>query len=102
MKHNKISQKDLNQPLEELIPFMTNVKKIVSYGEIKMRVKKFAEDNNYECEVKDNLEEATINAYNSSDNGDVILLSPACASWDQFKDYEARGKEFKRVVQTLS
>lgn len=93
---------DRNQPLEELIPFMTNVKKIVCYGEIKMRVKKFAEDNNYECEVKDNLEEATINAYNSSDNGDVILLSPACASWDQFKDYEARGKEFKRVVQTLS
>ncbi len=92
---------DRNQPLEELIPYMKYVKKIICYGQIKPRVKTFADQNNFDCDVTENLKEATINAYESSVEGDVILLSPACASWDQFKDYEERGREFKRIIQTL-
>jgi UDP-N-acetylmuramoylalanine--D-glutamate ligase len=56
---------------------------------------------NIECIVVDTLEEATNIAYKNSINGDIILLSPACASWDQFKDYEERGRLFKEYINNL-
>ena len=34
--------------------------------------------------------------------GDVVLLSPACASFDQFRDYEARGDAFRQIVAALT
>ena len=43
--------------------------------------------------VLNNLKEASIEAFKNSENGDVILLSPACASWDQYKSFEERGDE---------
>ncbi|MFM5954367.1 MAG: UDP-N-acetylmuramoyl-L-alanine--D-glutamate ligase [Novosphingobium sp.] len=45
--------------------------------------------------------EAIQQAMAASKPGDVVLLSPACASFDQFRDYEARGDTFRQIVQTL-
>ena len=47
------------------------------------------------------LERAVAEAASAASAGDVILLSPACASYDQFGDYEQRGEEFRRLVQNL-
>ncbi|GAA0200232.1 UDP-N-acetylmuramoyl-L-alanine--D-glutamate ligase [Kangiella japonica] len=48
-----------------------------------------------------NLEEAIEQAVAFSESGDCILLSPACASWDMFKNYIERGQKFEQQVEAL-
>jgi UDP-N-acetylmuramoylalanine--D-glutamate ligase len=50
----------------------------------------------------DTLENALRKANAVAEPGDVVLLAPACASFDQFKNYEQRGQVFKESVRTLS
>ncbi len=45
---------------------------------------------------------ALIDAAGAASPGEVVLLSPACASFDQFRDFEARGDEFRRLVRELT
>ncbi|MFN8247650.1 MAG: UDP-N-acetylmuramoyl-L-alanine--D-glutamate ligase [Ferruginibacter sp.] len=48
-----------------------------------------------------NADEAVQAAFHFANKGDVVLLSPACASFDLFKNYEDRGKQFKQAVKNL-
>ncbi len=47
------------------------------------------------------LDRAVAEAAGAVQPGDVVLLSPACASYDQFRDFEHRGEEFRRLVENL-
>ena len=49
----------------------------------------------------DNAEDAVKAAFHFAGKGDVVLLSPACASFDLFKNYEDRGNQFKQAVKNL-
>ena len=92
---------DRGHSFDELESYLKNTKLIVCYGETKNRIKEFADKINIKCIIKDNLVESTLECFNNSQSGDVILLSPACASWDQYKCFEDRGNEFKNVVNNL-
>ncbi len=92
---------DRNIPFDEIAPYLTHVKTIICFGQTKEKIALFAKQNNKDAIVMDNLVDATKKAYEISRPNDVILLSPACASWDQYPDFETRGQEFKEVVNNL-
>jgi UDP-N-acetylmuramoylalanine--D-glutamate ligase len=48
------------------------------------------------------LERAVRQAFDAARSGDVVLLAPACASFDQFENYEHRGRVFKELVHALT
>ena len=92
---------DRGHSFEGLKEYLKNTKAIVCYGQTKERIKEFAGSININCYVVDNVVDATKKAYDLSMKGDTILLSPACASWDQFDCFEDRGNMFKEVVNSL-
>ncbi len=75
------------------------VKGLVLIGEAKPLIKR-AWGHLVETREAGSMEEAVKVASAMSRSGDVVLLSPACASFDMFKDYEDRGRQFKRCVRT--
>ena len=85
------------QNFKELIPYLDNVKVILAIGETKERIKEELSD--YNVIIFDTLKEAMkdIKDYDV----EIVLLSPAAASWDQYKKFEDRGDEFKNIVNNL-
>ena len=93
---------DRGHSFYDLKDSMTHVKAIIAYGETKNRIADFAKDLNIPCEVRDTLSEAMNAVKDLRASGDVVLLSPACASWDQYAKFEDRGDEFKQLVKTIN
>ena len=93
---------DRGNGFDELVPDLKTVSGIVLYGETKEKLQEAAKVAGIPViEIVNTLEEATKKAYAISKEDDIILLSPACASWDQFKSFEIRGDEFIQVVENL-
>jgi UDP-N-acetylmuramoylalanine--D-glutamate ligase len=55
-----------------------------------------------ECRTVASMEEAVEAAFENAVEGDTVLLSPGCASFDMFEDFEHRGKVFKQAVEKLA
>lgn len=89
------------QDFNQLIPFIKNVKVIIGIGECRERVREFANSLNIENYIFETLKNGFKKAYEVSKENNVILLSPASASWDQYKECEERGLEFKNLVKEL-
>ena len=90
------------QNFEELNPFMDNVKAIIAIGTCRERVKEYAESIGKEVYVYEHLVDGFDKTQEIVKPGDVVLLSPASASWDQYKECEVRGAEFKDKVKELT
>lgn len=90
---------DRGHSFHDLDNSMKNVKCVVCFGETKNRIEEFCNDLNIKCYKNDTLKEAMNVVKDICTPGDVVLLSPACASWDQYDRFEDRGDEFKNLVR---
>jgi len=81
-----------------LVPYLNQVKTMLVYGETKHQLKAL-----YPAAiVLEDLKEAVTLAHSIAKEGDIVLFSPACASYDQFDNYEQRGRIFKDLVHKLT
>ena len=85
----------------ELDSCINNVKKAFLIGVDADSIGAYLDGKNIAYEISKDLETATKSA-GSQASGNTILLSPACASFDQFKNFEARGDKFIEIVKGLS
>lgn len=90
---------DRGHSFHDLDDSMKNVKCVVCFGETKNRIEEFCNDLKIKCYKNDTLKEAMNVVKDICTPGDVVLLSPACASWDQYDRFEDRGDEFKKLVR---
>lgn len=87
----------------EMIKYATkNVKALVLLGQTADKIATTAKEHgiNNISKVED-MEAAVKKAYEIAESGDVVLLSPACASWDMYPNFEARGLDFKENIYKL-
>jgi len=100
--HLILGGRDKGAPYSPLIPFIKQkVKTILLIGEATEVIYKQLQDIGvkiYKCET---LENAVLQAKKIAKKGEIVLLSPACASFDQFKNFEHRGRVFKEIVNKL-
>ena len=88
----------------EILPHLGGCRAVLCQGEAGPRIAGFLEDSDYAGPVErlGDLEDAVVRAAELARAGDVVLLSPGCASFDQFAGYAERGDEFARLARGLS
>lgn len=91
--------------IESLKPHFSRIRKAYLIGDAALAFAKTLEGA-VPYEISHTLDKAVASAYvearNSSSANPVVLLSPACASFDQFRDFEQRGEAFRSIVTALS
>lgn len=92
---------DRGNEFDELVPDIKGLKKMVILGESAARVKRAADQAGVSYLDASDIRDATRKAFSVAEPGDVVLLSPANASWDMYKNFEVRGDEFLAVFKEL-
>jgi UDP-N-acetylmuramoylalanine--D-glutamate ligase len=87
--------------LDECKPFFGNVAAAYTIGEAGPMFAQLLEGH-MPVRRAEMLSEAIRQAIEAARPGDIVMLSPACASFDQFRDYEARGDAFRQIVEALT
>ena len=82
---------------------LKNTRGLIVFGETAFEIQRQVRLSGYENIISkvSNLEEAVKIASKLARKDDIVLLSPACASWDMYKNFEERGKEFKNLVYNI-
>ena len=82
--------------------FDGKVKELVLIGQTAEKIQKCAHQQGFmNTIIFETFEEAIYHCYENAVSGDAVLLSPACASWGMFPNYEVRGRIFKEIVRGL-
>lgn len=92
---------DRGNEFDELVPDIRGLKLIIVLGQSAERVKRAAAKAEVPTLDAENVADATRIAFEKASEGEVVLLSPANASWDMYKNFEVRGDEFLATVATL-
>ena len=88
--------------LDECAPMFSHVRAAYVIGEAAPVFAKLLEEAGKPVTISLTLDQAVRDAAAAAKSGDVVLLSPACASFDQFRDYESRGDSFRAAVEALA
>ena len=100
---NIIEKFTANDGVFEFKNLSKNVKNIAIFGETKQKIAFFANKYNFKnIYICDSLRSATVLCFEKSKPNYIVLLSPACASFDCFSNYEERGNVFKNIVKEIA
>ena len=93
---------DRGNTFDELVPSLKGIKAMIVFGQTKEKLIDAGKKAGIETIVTaDSVEQAVPLALENSTDGDVVLLSPANASWDQYPNFETRGNRFMEAVNRL-
>lgn len=92
---------DRGNEFDELVPDIQGLKKMVILGESAARVKRTADKAGVSYMDAADVKDATKKAFAEAQAGDIVLLSPANASWDMYPNFEVRGDEFIATFEEL-
>ena len=100
--HLILGGKDKGGEFSILIPLIKDkVKEIIAYGDAANLIKTALGDA-AKLKIVFSLKDAVKSCHNHAQPGDIVLLSPGCASFDQFKNFEERGEFFKTIVNEMA
>jgi UDP-N-acetylmuramoylalanine--D-glutamate ligase len=84
----------------EIIKYKEHIKSIIAYGDARQMISNEL-SNDFDVAEIESLEESVKISKNIANSGDIVLLSPGCASFDQFNNFEDRGEKFTKWVKNL-